>query len=115
MFVGFLCILFLNVLGLCYKKMGQYEEAIDCFHKIQLMLPNSAEVICQLGSVYLFVKWTILRLDFWDLIFRLQIMSLKTDWQQIVLYNFDFKMQVERILKVLFSKKSMKDALFIVF
>ena len=41
-------------LGLCYKKMGKYEDAMDCFHKLHLMLPSSAEVLCQLGSVYLF-------------------------------------------------------------
>lgn len=46
------CIEALYNLGLCNKKLGKYEDALDCFHKLHLMLPNSSEVICQLASIY---------------------------------------------------------------
>jgi len=46
------CVEALHNLGLCKKKVGQYEDALECFHKLHLMLPNSAQVMCQLASIY---------------------------------------------------------------
>ncbi|XP_065648615.1 intraflagellar transport protein 88 homolog isoform X2 [Hydra vulgaris] len=42
----------LHNLGLCYKKMSKFDEALECFHKLNLVLPNNAEVICQIGQIY---------------------------------------------------------------
>ena len=38
--------------GLCYKRMGKNDEALECFHKLHVMLPSSSEVLCQLGVMY---------------------------------------------------------------
>ena len=32
--------------------MGRMEQSLEQFHKLHIMLPSSAEVICQLGEGY---------------------------------------------------------------
>ena len=39
-------------LGLAHKRMGRYHEALDCFHKLQSILRDSAQVIYQLADLY---------------------------------------------------------------
>ena len=39
-------------LGLVYKKMENYEEALDCFLKLHAILRNNPQVIWQLANLY---------------------------------------------------------------
>lgn len=39
-------------MGLVYKRMGSYQEAVDTFHKLQSILRDSAQVIYQLADLY---------------------------------------------------------------
>ena len=38
--------------GLVYKKMENYEEALDCFLKLHAILRNNPQVIWQLANMY---------------------------------------------------------------
>jgi tetratricopeptide (TPR) repeat protein len=38
--------------GLVYKKMENYEEALDCFLKLHAILRNNPQVIWQLANLY---------------------------------------------------------------
>lgn len=39
-------------LGLAYKKMNKYPDALDCFLKLHSILKNSAHVLYQLADLY---------------------------------------------------------------
>ncbi len=41
--------------GLVFKKLGKTDDALDCFHKLQVITPNNPEVLYQLGNLYLFM------------------------------------------------------------
>ena len=38
--------------GLVFKKMENYEEALDCFMKLHSILRNNPQVIWQLANMY---------------------------------------------------------------
>ncbi|XP_056353900.1 intraflagellar transport protein 88 homolog isoform X2 [Oenanthe melanoleuca] len=52
-----LCTEALYNLGLVYKKLNRIDEALDCFLKLHAILPNSAQVLYQLSSMYLFLGY----------------------------------------------------------
>ena len=37
--------------------MGKLDESLECFHKLNLVLPNNPEVICQLAVMYPFILY----------------------------------------------------------
>eukprot|EP00795_Rhopilema_esculentum_P017362 gene17362-8954_t len=39
-------------LGLVHKKLGKIDDALDCFHKLQAIIPNNPEVLYQLADLY---------------------------------------------------------------
>lgn len=42
--------------GLSYKKLNRLDEALDSFLKLHAILRNSAQVLFQIASMYLFHK-----------------------------------------------------------
>ncbi|GMT29246.1 hypothetical protein PFISCL1PPCAC_20543, partial [Pristionchus fissidentatus] len=51
-----LCMQALYNLGLIHKKAHNLENALDCFYKLDKMLRNNVQVVCQLASIYEFME-----------------------------------------------------------
>ena len=46
------CVEALYNLGLCNKKLGLYEEALEIFFKLQTIVRNHAQVLYQIANLY---------------------------------------------------------------
>ena len=51
--------------GIVFKKQNKLDDALDCFHKFQAILPNHPECLYQLANWYPF---TVLRMKLKNLL-----------------------------------------------
>jgi len=49
------CVEALYNLALVYKRQHRYDEALQCFSKLSIVLRNDAQVACAYSSLYLFL------------------------------------------------------------
>lgn len=59
--------------GLVYKKMENYEEALDCFLKLHAILRNNPQVIWQLANMYPCFFCISRNSIFWIVVLRCQM------------------------------------------
>lgn len=38
--------------GLAHKHMNEYSDALECFHKLQAIVPSMPEVLYQIATLY---------------------------------------------------------------
>ncbi len=46
------CVEALYNMGLCNKRLGFYEDALECFFKLQSIVRNHAQVMFQIANLY---------------------------------------------------------------
>lgn len=81
------------MLGLVFKKLAKIDDALDCFHKLQVITPNNPEVLYQLADLYLFISFFSHPFDQIDSTVLVQTEIFSQGFASLVKISFQSKMK----------------------